>query len=78
MTPVHRRGPAAGHGRRLGLDRPAGPALTYAFDFGDGSAAVGPQAGATATHTYTSAGTFTVTVTVADTSGLISHATPRW
>jgi PKD repeat protein len=46
------------------------PIQSYAFDFGDGSAIVGPQAGATAAHVYTSPGTYTVTVTVTDTAGL--------
>ena len=32
----------------------------YKFDFGDGSAVVGPQPGATATHRYATAGTYTV------------------
>ncbi len=47
----------------------------YTFDFGDGSAKLGPQGGATASHTYTGTGTFTVTVTVTDTAGLASTAT---
>jgi parallel beta-helix repeat protein len=51
------------------------PIASYLFDFGDGSPAVGPQAGATASHTYTSVGTYTVTVTVMDTAGLSSQAT---
>ena len=50
-----------------GSHDPQGEALTYTFDFGDGTT-VGPQAGATATHTYGAAGTFTVRVTVTDTS----------
>ena len=51
------------------------PIASYTFDFGDGSAVVGPQPQATAAHTYTSAGTYTVTVTVTDTAGLSSTAT---
>jgi parallel beta-helix repeat protein len=51
------------------------PIASYRFDFGDGSPAVGPQAGATANHTYTAAGNYTVTVTVTDTAGLSSTAT---
>src|SRR5436305_2070451 len=51
-------------------DTDATPIATYAFDFGDGSAVVGPQAGSSAQHTYSSAGTYTVKVTVADTGGL--------
>jgi PKD repeat protein len=56
-------------------DSDATPIASYRFDFGDGSAAVGPQPGATASHTYTAAGTYTVTVTVKDTAGLASTAT---
>ena len=53
------------------------PIATYKFDFGDGSAAVGPQAGANAAHTYTAAGTYTVTATVTDTAGNASSATTQ-
>ena len=53
------------------------PIASYTFDFGDGSAVVGPQAGATATHTYSAAGTYTITVTVKDTAGLSSTATAQ-
>ena len=42
---------------------------SYTFNFGDGSAAVGPQAGATASHTYSIAGTYAVTVSVLDSAG---------
>lgn len=48
------------------------PIATYAFDFGDGSAVVGPQTAPTAPHTYTDLGSHTVTVTVTDTAGLSS------
>ena len=48
---------------------------TYAFDFGDGSPVVGPQAESTATHTYGSAGIYTVTVSVTDTASLSSDVT---
>jgi parallel beta-helix repeat protein len=58
-------------------DTDATPIASYRFDFGDGSAAVGPQAGATASHTYSQGGTFTVTVTVKDTAGLSSTATSQ-
>jgi PKD repeat protein len=51
------------------------PISSYKFDFGDGSAVVGPQAGATASHTYVGAGRYTVTVTVTDTAGQSSTAT---
>jgi parallel beta-helix repeat protein len=58
-------------------DGDATPIATYTFDFGDGSTAVGPQAGATAAHTYTAAGTYTINVTVTDTAGLSSTATAQ-
>src|SRR5205823_1393027 len=51
------------------------PIATYAFDWGDGTAATPPQAGATAPHTFAAVGTYTVTVTVKDTAGLSSTAT---
>jgi PKD repeat protein len=58
-------------------DTDATPIESYKFDFGDGSAVVGPQSGATATHTYTVAGTYTVTVTVTDSGGLVGRATAQ-
>ena len=51
------------------------PIASYSFDFGDGSAVVGPQPGASATHTYAQPGTYTVTVKVTDTGGSSSTAT---
>jgi PKD repeat protein len=56
-------------------DTDSTPISSYTFDFGDGSAPVGPQSGATATHTYSGTGTFTAEVTVTDTAGLSSTAT---
>lgn len=44
-----------------------GDALTYSWDFGDGSAAA---TGITTTHAYAAAGTYTVTLTVTDSTGL--------
>jgi parallel beta-helix repeat protein len=58
-------------------DGDATPIATYSFDFGDGTAAVGPQAGATATHTYAAVGSYAVTVTVTDTAGNASTATAQ-
>ena len=51
------------------------PIATYTFDFGDGTAVVGPQTTPTAQHTYATAGGYTATVTVTDTAGLSSTAT---
>ncbi len=53
-------------------DGDATPIASYAFDFGDATPPVGPQASPTAAHTYTAVGTYTVTVTVTDTGGLSS------
>jgi parallel beta-helix repeat protein len=58
-------------------DTDATPIASYRFDFGDGSAPVGPQSGATATHTYAARGHYTVSVTVTDTAGLSSTAQQR-
>ncbi|WP_157557640.1 PKD domain-containing protein, partial [Intrasporangium oryzae] len=52
---------------------PQGQALTYAFDFGDGTT-LPAQASPTATHSYPTAGAYTVTVTVTNTSGLSATA----
>lgn len=51
------------------------PIASYTFDFGDGSAPVGPQASPTAGHLYSSGGHYTITVTVKDTIGVSSTAT---
>ena len=51
-----------------------GDALTYTWDFGDGSA---PGFGATTAHTYTAAGTFTATLTVSDGRGGSDSTTLR-
>jgi PKD repeat protein len=56
-------------------DTDATPIATYAFDWGDGTAVIGPQSGPTAPHTFASPGSYTVTVTVKDTAGLSSTAT---
>ena len=50
---------------------PQGLALTYAWDFGDGTSGTGAQP----SHTYTTAGSYTATVTVTDTAGLSAKAT---
>ncbi|HXH05443.1 MAG TPA: PKD domain-containing protein, partial [Vicinamibacterales bacterium] len=53
-----------------GSSDPDGDALTYEWDFGDGTTA----AGATAVHTYTAAGSFTVRLTVRDGRGGVHTA----
>ncbi len=52
-----------------GSTDPQGQALTYTFDFGDGTV-LGPQPGPTASHTFPTPGTYPVAVTVRDESGL--------
>ena len=48
-----------------------GDALTYAWDFGDGSTALAPQA----THAYPAPGLFTARLRVTDPSGAVAEAT---
>jgi parallel beta-helix repeat protein len=55
-------------------DTDATPISRYTFDFGDGSAPVGPQVLPTATHTYALPGTYVVMVSVEDTAGFSSTA----
>lgn len=55
-------------------DPNGGQIASYRFDFGDGSAAVGPQSSPTVVHTY-GAGTWTATVTVTNSQGLSASAT---
>ncbi len=50
---------------------PDGDALTYRYDFGDGSK---PVTGSTTTHRYTKAGTYTAKVTATDTGGATATA----
>lgn len=51
-----------------GSSDPGGMALTYAWDFGDGS----QGSGSSPTHTYADNGTYTVTLVVTDAEGLAS------
>lgn len=55
-------------------DAGASPIASYTFEFGDGTAPVGPQPGATAGHQFTQPGTYNVTVRVTDTAGLTTTA----
>jgi glucose/arabinose dehydrogenase/PKD repeat protein len=57
-----------------GSTDPDGDALSYLWDFGDGSA---PQNGPHAQHTYTETGVFTLTLQVSDAVGASSTASMR-
>ncbi|TQJ06660.1 PKD domain-containing protein [Kribbella jejuensis] len=74
VSPTSGTAPLAVTANAGGSTDPQGQALTYAFDFGDGSTS-GQQSASTATHTYTTAGTYTVSVRATDTSGLYDTAT---
>jgi len=73
-------GPYAGFvGRSITLDASnstdrEGDALTFSWDFGDGSPATEPSASPTAEHTYTEPGSYTAKVTVADAPGNVALA----
>ena len=57
-----------------GSSDPDGDALTFVWDFGDGSEAV---PGSAVSHTYTEAGAYTATLHVSDPSGGVGTATVR-
>jgi parallel beta-helix repeat protein len=77
LTPSTGAIPLAVSASASGSTAGSAPITSYTFDFGDGSAVVGPQSSATAGHTYTVANTFTVTLTVKDANGLTSTATKQ-
>jgi parallel beta-helix repeat protein len=78
VTPSSGRAPVSVFADASGsTDGDATPIASYRFDFGDGSAVIGPQAAATASHTYTARGTYVLRVTVTDTAGLASTAEKR-
>ncbi len=56
-----------------GSSDPQGEALTYAWNFGDGSTGTGPNP----SHTYTAPGTYTVMLAVTNTSGLMGGTTSK-
>jgi hypothetical protein len=66
----HKKKPVAFDGTRS--SDADGDALTYAWDFGDGSPLGG---GANPVHEYEAWGTYTVTLTVTDAAGLSSAST---
>ncbi|MFY9913412.1 MAG: PKD domain-containing protein [Nocardioidaceae bacterium] len=72
LTPSSGTAPLQTTADASGSTDPQGRALTYAFDFGDGTAQVGPQSSPTANHTYANPGTFTVSVTVTNSASLTS------
>ncbi|WP_331529226.1 PKD domain-containing protein [Nocardioides sp.] len=73
LTPRSGTAPVQVTADASGSTDPGHLALTYSFDWGDGTAS-GPQTGATATHTYSGAGTYPVTVTVTKSAGLTDSA----
>ncbi|GAA1964306.1 hypothetical protein GCM10009817_00040 [Terrabacter lapilli] len=74
MTPANGVAPLSVTADASSSADPQGQALTYAFDFGDGTT-LPAQASPTATHVYAATGTFTATLTVRNTSGLTSTTT---
>ena len=74
VSPASGVAPVAVTADATGSNDPIG-ITSYTFDFGDGSAVVGPQAGVRAQHTYATAGNYTVTVTVTDTALATAQAT---
>ncbi|MGN6781702.1 MAG: PKD domain-containing protein, partial [Marmoricola sp.] len=74
VTPASGTTPVTVTADASGSTDPQGQALTYAFDWGDGSTTTA-QASASANHTYADAGTYIPTVTVTDTAGLSDTAT---
>jgi cytochrome c len=69
-TPASGNAPVTVSFTAKGLD-PDGDALTYAYDFGDGSK---PATGSATSHKYTKAGRYTAKVTVTDTGGATGTA----
>jgi PKD repeat protein len=70
-TPTSGKAPLTVAFSAAGSD-PDGDALTYRYDFGDGSK---PETGRTPTHKYSKVGTYTARVTVTDTGGATGTAT---
>ncbi len=77
LTPSTGAVPLAVSASAAGSTAGSSPITSYTFDFGDGTALVGPQAATTASHTYTVVGTYTVTLTAKDANALTSTATKQ-
>ena len=75
VTPTSGTAPLAVSADASGSTAGSAAISSYTFDFGDGSPAVGPQAGATATHSFAAAGSYTVRVTVKDANSLTGTTT---
>ncbi|MFN0030241.1 MAG: PKD domain-containing protein [Acidimicrobiales bacterium] len=69
-TPTSGTGPLTVNFTSTGSSDPEGAALTFAWNFGDGTTATGPTAG----HTYQNAGAYTATLTVTDSAGASASA----
>ena len=73
-TPTAGAAPLAVNFSGAGSADPDGNALTYSWNYGDGTAATPFTSSVTAAHTYTRAGDFTARLTVRDTGGLTGTA----
>lgn len=73
ITPTTGAAPLEIQADGAGSSDPDGGALSYRFDFGDGTV-VGPQSGSIAAHTYDVEGTYSVSLTVTDSGTLTSTA----
>lgn len=73
VTPASGVAPLSTAADAAGSSDPDGTALSYSFDFGDGTV-VGPQSGTMSSHTY-AAGTWTIRLTVQDGYGYTNVAT---
>jgi len=77
VTPPGGAAPLAVTADASGSSDPDGNVVSYHFDFGDGTMAVGPQASPTATHTYAKGGNWTLTLSVTDNAGIAASTSTR-